>query len=73
MNRHDLSKNLGDEYLKLGPLLVGISEFEISIKFCIFWLLILIFFTKNIFWVIIEIFENFQCKCEKLYILGLKL
>ncbi len=54
----------------LGAFLkVGINEFEISIKFCVFFIPIMIFFKKNFFWVIIALFAYFKlyfkCKCEK--------
>ncbi len=44
---------------------VGINEFEISIKFCVFLIPILIFFKKKIFWVIIALFAILKCKCGK--------
>ena len=43
----------------------GINEFEISIKFCVFLMPILIFFKKKFFWVILALFVYFICKCEK--------
>jgi hypothetical protein len=44
---------------------VGINEFEISIKFCVFLIPILIFFKKKKFGVIIALFAILKCKCEK--------
>jgi hypothetical protein len=44
---------------------VGINEFEISIKFCVFLIPILIFFKKKNLWVIIALFAILKCKCEK--------
>jgi hypothetical protein len=38
----------------------SINEFEISIKFCVFLITILIFFKKKIFWVIITLFAFFK-------------
>ncbi len=46
-------------------LKAGINEFEISIKFCVFFIPILIFFKKKFFWVIIALFAFLKCKCEK--------
>jgi hypothetical protein len=51
-------------------LVRGISEIrhqqiEISIKFCIFLIPIVIFFKEKIFWVIIALFAFFKCKCKK--------
>jgi hypothetical protein len=40
-------------------------EFEISIKFCVFFIPIMIFFKKKFFLVIIALFAYFKCKCEK--------
>jgi hypothetical protein len=48
-----------------GICLVGINEFEISIKFCVILIPILIFFKKKNFWVILELFAILKCKCEK--------
>ncbi len=50
----------------LGAFLkAGINKFEISIKFCVFLIPILILFKKKIFWVIIALFAILKCKCEK--------
>ena len=50
----------------LGAFLkAGINEFEISIKFCVFLIPILIFFKKKNVWVIIALFAILKCKCEK--------
>ncbi len=50
----------------LGTFLrAGINKFEISIKFCIFLIPILIFFKKKNFCVIIALFAILNCKCEK--------
>ncbi len=50
----------------LGAFLkAGINEFEISIKFCIFLIPIMIYFKKKNFWVIIALFAYFKSKCEK--------
>jgi hypothetical protein len=50
----------------LGAFLkAGINEFEISIRFCVFLIPILIFFKKKNFWVIIALFGFLKCKCEK--------
>jgi hypothetical protein len=43
----------------------GINEFEISIKFCVFLIPILIFLKKNFFGVIVALFAYFKCKCER--------
>jgi hypothetical protein len=43
----------------------GINEFEISIKFCVCLIPIVIFFKTKFFWVIIALFAYFKCKCEK--------
>ncbi len=43
----------------------SINEFEISIKFSVFLIPIMIFFKKKFFWVIIALFAYFKCKCEK--------
>ncbi len=52
--------------LLLGAFLkAGINEFEISIKFCVFLIPMMIFFKKKFFWVIIALFAYFKCKCEK--------
>jgi hypothetical protein len=45
-------------------LKAGINEFEISIKFNVFLTRIDIF-PENCFGVIIALFANFKCKCEK--------
>jgi hypothetical protein len=53
-------------YILLGAFLkAGINKFEISIKFCVFLIPILIFFKKKKFWVIIALFAILKCKCEK--------
>jgi hypothetical protein len=53
-------------YLLLGAFLkAGINKFEISIKFCVFLIPILIFFKKKFFWVIIALFAILKCICEK--------
>jgi hypothetical protein len=44
---------------------VGINEFEISIKFCVFLIPILTFFKNKFFWVIIALLAYLKCKCEK--------
>ncbi len=50
----------------LGAFLkAGINEFEISIKFCVVLIPILIFSKKNSFWVIIALFAYLKCKCDK--------
>ncbi len=55
-------------WLLLGAFLkAGINEFEISIKFCVFLIPIMIFFKEKNFWVIIALFAYFKCKCEKNY------
>ncbi len=48
-----------DAFLK-----AGINTFEISKKFCVFWIPILLFKKKN-FGVIIALFAILKCKCEK--------
>ncbi len=50
----------------LGAFLkAGINKFEISIKFCVFMIPILIFLKKKFFGVIIALFTVLKCKCEK--------
>ncbi len=49
-----------DAFLKAGN-----NKFEISIKFCVFLIPILIFFKKKNFWVITALFAILKCKCEK--------
>jgi hypothetical protein len=50
----------------LGAFLkAGINEFEISIKFCVILIPILIFFKKIFLGVIIALFGFLKCKCEK--------
>jgi hypothetical protein len=56
-------------YLLLGTFLkAGINEIEISVKFCVCLIPISLYFKKKKFWVIIALFANFKCKCEKNYI-----
>jgi hypothetical protein len=53
-------------YFLLGAFLkAGINKFEISIKFCVFLIPIVIFFKKKNVWVIIALFAILKCKCEK--------
>ena len=41
------------------------NESVISIKFCVFWCPIWIFFLTKFLWVILAFFSNFECKCSK--------